>query len=289
MLFVGCLLKGHLPTLSALPHDGGTRLMGVMKRLSGILQAKANKVLDKAEDPRETLDLSYEKQLEQLQQVRRSVADVATARKRIELQAQQLQQSAAKLQDQARQAMSQGREDLAREALQRRAGIASQLQDLEAQHQQVAAQEQKLIATTQRLQAQVESFRTQKETIKATYTAAKAQTTIDETLSGISEEMSDAGLALQRAKDKVENMQARAGAVDELLASGALTDLTQPVDSIQAELDKTSTNAQVEAELAQLKAEQLGAASPAGALSAPTPPPEQDQQQDVAPSDGSPA
>jgi len=263
--------------------------MSVMKRLSGILQAKANKVLDKAEDPRETLDLSYEKQLEQLQQVRRSVADVATARKRIELQAQQLQQSAAKLQEQARQAMSQGREDLAREALQRRAGIANQLQDLETQHQQVAAQEQKLIATTQRLQAQVESFRTQKETIKATYTAAKAQSTIDETLSGISEEMSDAGLALQRAKDKVENMQARAGAVDELLASGALTDLTQPVDSIQAELDKTSTNAQVEAELAQLKAEQLGTAPPAGALSAPTPPPEQDQQQEAPQTGGNPA
>ena len=91
--------------------------MSVMKRLTSIVQAKANKALDRVEDPRETLDLSYEKQLEQLQQVRRGVADVATARKRIELQAQQLQSTATKLQDQARQALAQNREDLAREAL----------------------------------------------------------------------------------------------------------------------------------------------------------------------------
>ncbi len=150
--------------------------MGVMKRLTGIVQAKANKVMDRVEDPRETLDLSYEKQLEQLQQVRRGVADVATARKRIELQAQQLQQSAAKLQDQARQALAQNREDLAREALGRRAAISTQLDGLKAQHEQLVDQEAKLVATTQALQARVESFRTQKETLKASYTAAQAQT-----------------------------------------------------------------------------------------------------------------
>jgi len=136
--------------------------MGVMKRLTGIVQAKANKVMDRVEDPRETLDLSYEKQLEQLQQVRRGVADVATARKRIELQAQQLQQSAGKLQDQARQALAQNREDLAREALSRRAAISTQLDGLKAQHDQLVEQEAKLVATTQALQARVESFRTRR-------------------------------------------------------------------------------------------------------------------------------
>ncbi|MHB1549068.1 MAG: PspA/IM30 family protein, partial [Acidimicrobiales bacterium] len=98
--------------------------MGVMKRISGIMQAKTNKILDKHEDPRETLDLSYQKQLEQLQKVRRSVADVTTAKKRIELQAGQLQQQADKLQQQAKAALGQGNEDLAREALSRRAALA---------------------------------------------------------------------------------------------------------------------------------------------------------------------
>ena len=107
--------------------------MSVMKRLSSVVQAKANKALDRVEDPRDTLDLSYEKQLEQLQQVRKGVADVATARKRIELQAEQLQANANKLQDQARSALAQNREDLAREALTRRAAIATQLEALVAE------------------------------------------------------------------------------------------------------------------------------------------------------------
>jgi phage shock protein A len=241
--------------------------MGVMKRLTGIVQAKANKVMDRVEDPRETLDLSYEKQLEQLQQVKRGVADVATARKRIELQAQQLQQSAKKLQDQARQALAQNREDLAREALSRRAAISTQLDGLKTQHDQLVQQEQKLVATTQTLQTRVEAFRTQKETLKASYTAAQAQTRIGEAVSGISESMTDTGLAMQRAQDKIAQMQARAGAVDELMASGTLNDLSGSSDPLQAELDRTSSQSQVELELAQMKGA-LAPPAPTGALGA---------------------
>lgn len=241
--------------------------MSVMKRLSGIVQAKANKALDRVEDPRETLDLSYEKQLEQLQQVRKGVADIATARKRIELQARQLQQSADKLQGQATQALAQNREDLAREALTRRAGIATQLEQLKGQHDQLVSQEERMIATTQQLEARVTAFRTQKETLKASYSAAQAQTRIGEAVSGISESMSDTGLALERAQDKVAQMQARAGAMDELLSSGALTDLTGSTDPLQAELDRASQGNQVELELAQLKG-QLAAGGPQGELGA---------------------
>jgi phage shock protein A len=240
---------------------------GVFKRLSAIVQAKTHKVLDKAEDPRETLDLSYEKQLEQLQKVRRAVADVATARKRIELQAAQLQKQADKLQQQAKAALGQGNEDLAREALTRRAALGEQLADLQTQHQQVAEQEERLVATSQRLQAQIEQFRTRKETLKASYTAAEAQTKVGEAVTGISSSMGDAGQAMQRAQDKIESMQARAGAMDELLASGALTDLNRPVDDIQAELDKVAASSEVDNELAALKAE-LDSAAPAGQLPA---------------------
>jgi phage shock protein A len=240
---------------------------GVFSRISAIFQAKANKVLDKAEDPRETLDLSYEKQLESLTKVRRSVADVATARKRIELQAAQLQKQADKLQEQAKGALAQGNEPLAREALARRAALGEQLSDLQTQHQQVKEQEDRLIETSQRLQAQVEQFRTKKETLKASYTAAQAQTQVGEAVSGISRSMGDAGSAMQRAQDKISSMQARAGAMDELLASGALTDLGQPVDDIQAQLDKVSATSQVDTELAALKAE-LATGSPAAELPA---------------------
>jgi phage shock protein A len=239
--------------------------VGIFSRISTIFQAKTNKVLNRVEDPRDTLDLSYEKQMESLTKVRRSVADVATARKRIELQAAQLQKQADKLQDQAKAALSQGNEDLAREALSRRAAIGEQLSDLETQHAQVTEQQDKLIETSQRLQGQVEQFRTRKETLKASYTAAQAQTQVGEAISGISKSMGDAGGAMQRAQDKIASMQARAGAMDELLASGALNDLDHPVDDIQAQLDKVSAGSQVDSELAALKAE-LASSAPAAAL-----------------------
>lgn len=238
---------------------------GVWQRTKGIFQAKANKVLDKHEDPRETLDLSYERQLDSLQKVRRSVADVATARKRIELQAATLQKQADKLQDQAKAALSIGNEDLAREALSRRAAIGEQLSDLRTQHDQIAEQQDSLVATSQRLETQIAQFRTKKETLKASYTAAEAQTKIGEAVSGISSSMGDAGAAMQRAQDKIAGMQARAGAMDELLASGALTNLTTPVTDIQAELDRAQSGTQVDVELAALKA-QLAASGPAAEL-----------------------
>ena len=106
--------------------------MGVLQRFLNIFRAKTNKLLDRVEDPRDTLDLSYEKQLENIQKMRRSIAEVATAKKRVEIQANQLQQQASKLQEQARQALGQGREDLAREALSRRATIAAELTELES-------------------------------------------------------------------------------------------------------------------------------------------------------------
>ncbi|MGH8970335.1 MAG: PspA/IM30 family protein [Actinomycetes bacterium] len=227
-----------------------------MKRLSLLFRTKANKALDRAEDPRETLDYSYQKQLELLQKVRRGVADVATSRKRLELQAQQLQTQSDKLEGQGRQALAAGREDLAREALTRRSALTQQQSELGAQHAALQAEEEKLTLAAQRLQAKVDAFRTKKETIKATYTAAEAQTKIGEAFSGISEEMGDVGLAVQRAEDKTQSMQARAGAIDELLASGALDDPTGTAkDDIGAELDRMASTNDVELELARLKGE----------------------------------
>lgn len=240
--------------------------MGVMKRISTIFQAKANTALNNAEDPRETLDLSYEQQLENLTKVKRAVADVATARKRVEIQAEQIKAQGDKLADQAKAAMSQGNEPLAREALTRREALVAQLKDLEVQHAQVEEQQHKLEDTATKLQSEVEAFRTKKETIKATYTAAEASAHVSEAISGISTSMGDAGAAMQRAQDKVAQMQARSGALDELMSSGALTDLTgSNTDDIQAQLDKASANSDIDAQLAALK-HQVASAPVSGEL-----------------------
>ena len=239
--------------------------MSVMKRVSLIFRAKANKALDKFEDPRETLDYSYQQQVEMLTRVRRGVADVATSRKRVELQMNQLQKQVQTKENQARTALGQGREDLARAALEQKAGLQAQYQSLQQQYQGLQEQEEKLTLASQRLQTQVDAFRTRKETIKATYTAAEAQTRINEAFSGISEEMGDIGMAIQRAEDKTAQMQARAGAIDELLASGALEDVSggAPRDDIQAELDRMGANNEIESEMARLRGElSPGAAEP---------------------------
>jgi len=243
--------------------------VGIMKRAQSIFQAKANDRLNKMEDPRQTLDLSYEQQLENLTKVKRAVADVATARKRVEIQAEQLKSQGDKLGDQAKAALAQGNEPLAREALTRREALTSQLKDLDAQHESIAEQQQKLEDTAAKLQHEVEAFRTKKETIKATYTAAEASAHVNEAISGISTSMGDAGAAMQRAQDKVAEMQARSGALDELLASGALTDLTTNNDDIQAQLDKASSSGDIDAQLAALKSQ---VASSAGELPSGTSP-----------------
>ena len=243
--------------------------MSMMKRISMIFRAKANKALDRAEDPRETLDYSYQRQVEMLAKVRRGVADVATSRKRVELQMNQLQSQSSKLTEQAQKALGMGREDLAREALTRKSGLQGQVNELTAQHAQLQGEEEKLTLASQRLQAKVEAFRTRKETIKATYTAAEAQTRINEAFSGISEEMGDVGMAIQRAEDKTQQMQARAGAIDELISSGALDDASSlsAGDDITRELETMSSQSDVEAELAALK----GATTPP-AIDTSTPP-----------------
>jgi phage shock protein A len=234
--------------------------MSLFQRAHDILAAKTNKALDAAEKPDEMLDLSYEQMLDQITKVRQALVTIAASRKQIELQEQQLQHSVDHLQDQAKAALSQGREDLAREALSRKAAAQAQIDGMEPQHQQLTEEEQKMEQTLQALQQRVNTFRTQKETLKAQYTAASAMSSVNESVAGISSTLGDSGAALQRAQDKIANMQARAGALDELLQSGVLEDVGGETDDIQKELDAAGTAADVDNELAALKA-QIGPGS----------------------------
>jgi phage shock protein A len=234
--------------------------MSLFQRAHDIIAAKANKALDAAEKPDEMLDLSYEQMLDQLTRVRRGLVDIAASRKQIELQAQQLQHSVDHLQDQAKAALAQGREDLAREALSRKAAAQAQIAGLEPQHEQLTEEEGKLEQALATLQERVNAFRSQKEVLKAQYTAASAESSVNESVAGISGTLGDSGAALERAQDKIATMQARAGALDELLASGVLEDVGGGDDDIQKELDQVGTEANVDAELTALKA-QIGPGS----------------------------
>ena len=223
-------------------------------RIRTIFRSKTTKALDKVEDPRETLDDSYEQQVKLLQQVRQAVADVATAKKRIDLQGQEMGSRYQRLGEQAREAMGQGREDLARAALERRALLESQVSKLQEQYAALQNQTAQLQDRERRLSEQVAAFRIEQETIKATYTASEAQVRANEAVAGIGSNVSEVGVSLDRARDRVAQMQARAAATDELLASGALKDLTAAPDAdIERQLAALSAKAEIDRQLHSLK------------------------------------
>jgi len=228
--------------------------MSILRRMSDVFQQKVSAAVDKAEDPSQALDLSYQKQMEALQQARRSVADVLTSEKRLELQAEQLTQSISKLQDQARMALGQGKEDLAREALTRAQLARTQLDGLTQQIATVKQQEQKLEVTVQKLQARIETFRMQRDTMKAQYQAAKATTNVAETATGLSEQMADVNMMVDRSRDKIAQMQARSAAVGQLLDSGVLDDVgSSGGDDIDRQLGAGNSDAAVQAQLEAMK------------------------------------
>ena len=231
---------------------------GLGGRMSTVFKAKISKLLDRAEDPSETLDYGYQKQIELLQNVKKGIADVVTSKKRIQMQSQKLEQQVVKLDTQARQAVSQGRKDLARMALERKTVAQTELQSLDQQVTALESQQEQLSDKEKMLRQKIDAFRTKKEVIKAQYSAAEAQVKISEAATGVGEEMADVGLAIQRAEDKTEQMKARAGAVEELEAAGTFDDITQlgpPQDEIDRELAQLGAGTQVDDELAKMKAE----------------------------------
>src|SRR5579871_3328401 len=233
-------------------------MAGLTGRMSTVVKAKVSKLLDRAEDPGETLDYSYQKQVEQLQNVKKGIADVVTAKKRLQMQESSLQQSLVKLDTQARQALSQNNEDLARAALERKNVAQTELQSLDTQVGELEDQQQKLTDSEKQLRSKIEAFRTKKEVIKAQYSAAEAQVRISEAATGVGEQMADVGLAMQRAVDKTENMRARGDAVQELEAAGTFDDITQlgsGEDDIDKQLKQLSSQSQVDDELSKMKAE----------------------------------
>jgi phage shock protein A len=246
---------------------------GLSGRFSTVVKAKISKMLDRAEDPQETLDYSYEKQLELLQNVKKGIADVVTSKKRLQLQTGKLEQQVVKLDTQARQALSAGKEDLARAALERKQLAQTELQSLDQQVTELEAQQQRLVENEQKLRSKIEAFRTKKEVIKAQYSAAEAQVQISEAATGVGEQMADVGLAMQRAMDKTEQMRARADAVEELEAAGTFDDITQlgsGEDDIDRQLKELTSSSQVDDDLAKMRAELEagGGSEPAGQLGA---------------------
>ncbi|MDA8331470.1 MAG: PspA/IM30 family protein [Candidatus Dormibacteraeota bacterium] len=234
----------------------------VGRRLRQIVEQKVGHRLDRAENPVEALDLSYRKQREALQSVRRGIAEVVTSQKRLEIQVAQLRQADTRLRDQARRALQEGREDLARLALTRAADTAGQIASIQQQIAQINQQELALEATSQKLESRVMAFKTRRDTISAQYSAARASAKIGETVTGLSADLGGVGRSLERIQEKTSQMQARAAALEQLMDQSTLGTLgPYSEDDIDRELRLGAANASVEAELSRLRREAL-ASSP---------------------------
>ncbi len=227
--------------------------MGILGRIFLFIRVRVGAMLDRAEDPRQTLDYAQVQQQELLRQVRQGVIEVATSRRLLERQAQKLGEQVPHAENQAARALAAGREDLARIALQRKQTAIAELTELEARVAEVAEEERKLGIAEQQLAARVEEFRVRRATLGARYTAAEAQTRIMESLTGVSREFAQLGSAIGRAEERIERMQARATAIDGLIDTGSLVAPGSALDPVESELRKLSANQAVEWELAALR------------------------------------
>ncbi|MDQ6724222.1 MAG: PspA/IM30 family protein [Thermoproteota archaeon] len=227
--------------------------MSFSNRFINLIKQKVNKVLEKHEDPREALDYSAVKQTELIQRLRREIVEVVASKKRLEMQKARLLDNINKLQEQAKSAVKAGRDDLATLALERKNANLAQAKELDTHIMEIQNEQDKLENAEKRLSIKVEEFKSKKEIIKARYSSAEAEVRIKENITGISEEMSDIGVAMSRAEEKTDAMKSKALAIDDMIDSGSLVDYTDNKDQIDSELEKTAIKSKVDEDLAKLK------------------------------------
>ena len=231
--------------------------MGILKRTAGILSAKVNSLLNRAEDPKEMLDYSYEKQKELLQNVSRGIADVMTSKKQLEIKKQELNASVEKYHKQAESAVSANRDDLATIALNRKQETLSTIRSLDTQIAGLDNNLEKLKATKQKLEVKIQQFGAKKEILKAQYDASKATVKVQESLTGLGEDISDVKSTVDRIEERIEKQKARADAITVMVDEGTLEEIDfgmEKKDDVDRELAKIGANKYVDDELAAIKA-----------------------------------
>ena len=228
--------------------------MSIWTRLRLLLNTEVSSALDQAEDPRQVLDYAYNQQQQLLITLRRGLVDVATAKQQLEQQARRLETRIPQLDDQAHRAVSAGRDDLARVALERKRLALSEMEGLNSQIAEVEADKQRLANQERTLQVRVEQFRTHREVVSARYSAAEAEVRLKESLAGVSGELAELGMAVGRAEEKAERLQARAKAIDSLVDLGSFPPIGGG-DFVEAELLRITVTKEIDDELTRIKSE----------------------------------
>lgn len=238
-----------------IPHAPIVTIMGILSRLSFAVRSRLSNLVGRVEDPADSLDYSHERLRDELQEVKRGIADLTTQKKRLEMQRRRLEENVEKHNEQAREAVRQDREDLARQALERKQTKMDEIEELEAQIEELEATQDELVDKKETLERRIEQFRTKKEAMKARYEAAEASARVSEAVTGAGENMGDVSRAIERATEQTEEREARAAALDELSEEGVLEDPLEAGDPIETELETGRTDRAIETELETIKAE----------------------------------
>ena len=228
--------------------------MSLWTRIRLLLTTRVSSALDQAEDPRQVLDYAYNQQQQLLITLRRGLVDVATAKEQLAQQVRRLETRIPHLDDQARRAVTAGRDDLARVALERKRLALAEMDGLHQQVAEVEADKQRLAGQERALQVRIEQFRTHREVVSARYSAAEAEVRIKESLAGVSGELAELGMAVGRAEEKAERLQARARAIDTLVDLGSLP-ATGGGDFVEVELLRITASQDIDDELTRIKSE----------------------------------
>lgn len=229
--------------------------MGLLVRLKQLFEAKVDKSLDHLENPGEMLDYSLHKMEESLRSISQNAVQLTAAKKRIEMQRDELLQTAANYQQHAEKALELGQEDLAREALNRKLEAEARIQALDHQLAEMDHQLTSTVHSQEELKRKISSFRSKKEELKAVYTASQAQLKVKEIMTSIGSDSEEVGRTIERAESRILDMQARVKAIDDLTDQGVISEaFDSKTDDIERKLDNLSKNSKVEEELTRLRA-----------------------------------
>lgn len=215
----------------------------VFDRISNIIRANINDLLDSAEDPEAMLNQIMRDMNDALRQADSDIADQIAQQKMLEGDLDAAQRNETAWQSKAELAVSKSRDDLAREALTRvndyteQAGIYSK--QLEAQKSAVA----ELKSKRDLLKSKYDQASRNKEMLVARARAAQAKSKITKVVSKTN--TADYASELDRMERKIRQQEAHADADAEVADSKT---------SVEDEFSKLGSDQKVEDQLAALKA-----------------------------------
>jgi phage shock protein A len=217
--------------------------MGVMERLSTLLRANINDMLDQAEDPEIMLNQILRDMEGEIGRARNQVAEMMAQERifRDDLEAER--DKAQHMEERAEHYVREGNDAMAREALKRKADSDANIAVLEQQLQAQSDMVTRLRTQLEALQDKYQQALSNRDNLIARHRRAQAQQQVTRTMSNL--DVTDYSSDLARMEQRIRTQEARAAAETELNE-----DLSGDTSSV---FDTNEREMEIDSELAALK------------------------------------